>query len=117
MWSLFDHASLHPTLVYETFNRDYESHLQAHRIYRRALSFHLYSSLKLDDSYSFTRDLAIWRVTASRNQDFVLLLSYVVILRKLAPAMAAQCANPLLLGFLKEWWDLARDQSSKGAAT
>lgn len=27
------------------------------------------------------------------------------------------CANPLLLGWVKEWWDKAREQNSKGAVT
>ncbi|MCJ1463592.1 Crossover junction endonuclease mus81 [Pseudocyphellaria aurata] len=31
--------------------------------------------------------------------------------------MADQSANPLLLEFLKEWWDSARERSSKGATT
>lgn len=26
-----------------------------------------------------------------------------------------ECANPLLLQFLKEWWDVAKERSSKGA--
>lgn len=26
-----------------------------------------------------------------------------------------ECGNPLLLRFLKEWWDLAKERSSKGA--
>jgi len=29
--------------------------------------------------------------------------------------MADECANPLLLGWLKEWWDQARERNSKGA--
>lgn len=26
-----------------------------------------------------------------------------------------ECANPQLLQFLKEWWDVAKERSSKGA--
>lgn len=29
--------------------------------------------------------------------------------------MATECANPLLLDWLKEWWDQARERNSKGA--
>lgn len=31
--------------------------------------------------------------------------------------MAAECANPLLAQFLKEWWDTAKERNSKGATT
>ncbi len=27
------------------------------------------------------------------------------------------CANPLLLGWVKEWWDTARERNSKGVTT
>ena len=32
-------------------------------------------------------------------------------------ATAAECANPLLAQFLKEWWDIAKERNSKGATT
>ena len=32
-------------------------------------------------------------------------------------ASTEQCANPLLLQWIKEWWDKAREQSSKGVLT
>lgn len=28
-----------------------------------------------------------------------------------------ECANPLLLGFLKDWYDTARQQNARGVAT
>ncbi len=29
--------------------------------------------------------------------------------------MPEECANPMLLGWIKEWYDVARERSSKGA--
>lgn len=37
--------------------------------------------------------------------------------RLLPPAIMAECANPLLLAWVKEKWDQARDRNSKGAST
>lgn len=34
--------------------------------------------------------------------------------RHLQPRMSEECANPLLLGWIKEWLDQARERNSKG---
>ncbi len=33
------------------------------------------------------------------------------------PLLDEDCANPLLVGWIREWWDTARERSSKGALT
>lgn len=64
-----------------------------------------------------SHDQATRRISASRVSILRTSATIGICARVLAYRMSAESANPLLLGWIKELWDVAKERNSKGATT